>query len=201
MSLRPYSTRPLRAGLQVLCDLAVLVWVVGWIKVGRALDGVIIAAAHPGYVLQSGAGRVASDLRDAGHGVERVPYIGHPVSEPLISAGNAAGGVSGAGRELGDRITSSAFPVSLALVLITVLPVVLVWLALRSRFAWRAGSTAAVARTPGGDALLALRALANRSPRRLTAISPDPVDAWRREDPEVVRRLADLELRLTGVSR
>ena len=47
--------------------------------------------------------------------------------------------------------------------------------------------------------LFALRALANRPLPRLTEISPDPVEAWRRGDSEVVRALAALELRSIGL--
>ncbi|CNW55684.1 transmembrane protein [Mycobacterium tuberculosis] len=56
---------------------------------------------------------------------------------------------------------------------------------------------------PGGDPsrspLLALRALANRPPGKLAAVSTDPVGAWRREDPATMRALAALELRAAGI--
>ena len=47
--------------------------------------------------------------------------------------------------------------------------------------------------------LLALRALANRSPTRLAAVSADPVGGWRHEDPDTIRGLAALELRAAGI--
>lgn len=55
-------------------------------------------------------------------------------------------------------------------------------------------------RHAGREQLLALRALANRPLRRLTAVSPDPVGTWRREDPAALRALATLELRSAGVA-
>jgi hypothetical protein len=54
--------------------------------------------------------------------------------------------------------------------------------------------------TPAGEQLLALRALTNRPPRKLTAISADPVGAWRREDSVTIRALAALELRAAGIT-
>ncbi len=201
MHLRPYSTRPLRALFQVLSDLAVLAWVVVWVEVGRAVDSAVHAVARPGYTLQNGADDVASSLRAAGNGVARVPMVGDPLSSPLRSAGGAAGGVADAGRELGDRISAAALPIALAVTLLAVVPVLAFWLLLRWRFARRAGACARLARVPEGDRLLALRALANRPPRRLIGISPDPVGDWLRADGDVVQRLADLELRLVGVSR
>jgi hypothetical protein len=56
-----------------------------------------------------------------------------------------------------------------------------------------------LAATPAGQQLLALRALANRSPAKLAAVSADPVGAWRREDPVTIYRLAALELRAAGI--
>jgi hypothetical protein len=199
--LRPYASRLSRALPQVLADAALLVWVVAWVQVARAVDRAVRGLAQPGYAVQSGAGKLAGNLRDAGQGVAGLPLVGHPLGAPLTSAGGQAGDVADAGRELGDRITASALPVSLVVLAVAVVPVVLVWATLRGRFAVRAGACAALARRPGGDDLLALRALATRSPRRLAAMGPDLVGRWRREEPDTVRRLAELELRLCGVRR
>ncbi|HEY0776081.1 MAG TPA: hypothetical protein VGD51_18490, partial [Nocardioidaceae bacterium] len=48
--------------------------------------------------------------------------------------------------------------------------------------------------------LFALRAMAHQPLHRLARISDDPAGAWRRGDPDVVRRLATLELRDSGLS-
>ena len=47
--------------------------------------------------------------------------------------------------------------------------------------------------------LFALRALSRQPMHRLARISDDPAGAWRRRDPAVVRRLAELELRTVGL--
>lgn len=201
IKVRPYSSRPLRAVAQLVADLALVGWVAAWVEVARLVERMVREAARPGYALQSGAGGIASNLRDAGHGAAEVPLVGGPLSAPLTSAGGAAGNVADAGRELGDRISGAALPVALVVALVPIVPVLLLWLTLRLRFALRAGASAAMARADGGDSLLALRALATRSPRRLAALGPDLVERWREDDPEVLRRLADLELRLSGVRR
>lgn len=201
MRLRPYSTRPIRLCLQVVCDLSVAAWVIVWIAIARFVDRAVHTVASSGYALQSGAGGVADHLRDAGDGVSRVPLVGDPLSSPLSSAGGAAGSVADAGRDLGDRIADAALPIGLAVALVPIVPVLMTWLLLRMRFARRAGAYAQLARLPEGDTLLALRALTGRSPRRLTAISTDPAGGWMRGEPETIRRLADLELRLGGVLR
>jgi len=47
--------------------------------------------------------------------------------------------------------------------------------------------------------LLALRALTTQKLSAITKIDADALGAWRRGEPEVVRRLAQLELRSSGV--
>jgi hypothetical protein len=75
--------------------------------------------------------------------------------------------------------------------------VLMVWLPLRVRYA-RLTRSAVTARAVDTD-LLALRAITRRPVRRLLRISPDPAAAWRRDDRDVVRALAALELRSLGL--
>ena len=77
------------------------------------------------------------------------------------------------------------------------MPVLMVWLPLRARYAQLARS-AVTARAIDTD-LLALRAITRRPVRRLLKIAPDPAAAWRRDDRAVVRALAALELRSLGL--
>jgi hypothetical protein len=69
------------------------------------------------------------------------------------------------------------------------------------RVRWIRRATAAVGLREGtaGRDLLALRALATQPLRRLAAIDPDPVGAWRSGDESTVEALARLELRRLGV--
>jgi hypothetical protein len=71
---------------------------------------------------------------------------------------------------------------------------------LRLRFFRRKWTVTALAATVAGQQLLALRALTNRSPRELAAISADPVGGWRCEDPVTIRALVALELRAAGIT-
>jgi hypothetical protein len=56
-----------------------------------------------------------------------------------------------------------------------------------------------MAKAPAGLELLALRALTTRPLHELAAVAPDPLQAWRTADPDVVRALARLELAAVGV--
>jgi hypothetical protein len=77
--------------------------------------------------------------------------------------------------------------------------VVVPWLRARWRYARRAGSAVVLLRRPGGQRLLALRALARRPTGRLIAVHDDPIGAWFAGDPQVTAALAALELRSLGV--
>jgi hypothetical protein len=199
--LRPYSSTPLRALLQVCSDAAVLLWCWLWIKIGQAFHGAVTSVGEVGYRLQGGASGVKSGLDGAAGDAGRIPVVGGTIGKPLTAAGGAAGTIADAGRDLGDRVTGLALPLALVVALAPILSVVLLWLPTRYRFARRAGQTAALARVVGGESLLALRALATRPIHQLAAIDPAALAAWRRDDPVVVRKLAALELRAAGAGR
>ena len=59
--------------------------------------------------------------------------------------------------------------------------------------------TAALAAAPGGDDLLALRALATQRPARLRTVGVDPAQAWRDRDPDALAALARLEMISAGL--
>jgi hypothetical protein len=96
-----------------------------------------------------------------------------------------------------ETIATVALSVAVAILVIGWVPVVLVWLTIRLRYARRAAS-AATARALDLD-LLALRALAHQPTRDLLAVTADPASAWRRDDRAVVADLAGLELRALGL--
>jgi hypothetical protein len=201
MTLRPYADTPVRLTLQLCADALVLLWVVLWVLVGRFVHATVTGLAKAGFLLRDGADGVASNLLSAGSGVHRVPLVGDALASSLSSAGGAAGGVAGAGQQLGDRITGLALPLSLIVALAPILSVGLVWGMLRLRFARRAGMAAELAQAPGGNRLLALRALATRPLHELAAVSEDPLEAFLNHDEAVMTRLADLELAGCGVRR
>jgi hypothetical protein len=201
MPLRPYASDPVRLLLQVGADVLVLAWIAAWVLLGRLVHDGLLVLASAGFTLRNGAGGIAGGLDRARDQVHRVPWGGDALATPFGAAGSAAGQVAGAGSQFGDRLTSAALPVAVLLVVLGVLPVVLPWVAVRGRYARRAGATQALLRRPGGHRLLALRAMAGRAPAKLLAVHPDPVGAWDDGDPEVTAALAALELRALGLRR
>jgi hypothetical protein len=195
----PYAATPGRALTQAAADLLVVLWLVLWYYVGKAVHTAIAAFAEVGRRVEGGAGAIAGNLDQAGTGAGKIPLVGDSVSSPLRAAGNAARDIAGAGHGLDERATTLSIVLALAVAIPPALAVAVPWLLLRLRFARRAGAAATLARAPGGDRLLALRALANRPLPRVLDVGEDPVEGWRSGDPETIRRLAALELRAVGL--
>lgn len=197
----PYATTPARLTAQILSDLLVAAWVTVWVIVGLAVHHAVATIATVGTQVSDGATGIADNLDSAGQSAHRIPLVGDTVSKPLQAASEAALDLAGAGQNLHGTATWLAVLLAIAVAAPPVLAVGMPWLFLRIRFFRRKWTSIALAQTPAGEQLLALRALANRPLRKLTEVAPDPVGAWRIHDPAAVRGLAALELRSAGVAR
>lgn len=195
----PYSTRPVRLFGRLISDITISIWTVIWVFVGLAVHEAIAAIAEAGRQVESGSKGLAGNLASAGHGAHNVPLLGDALGKPLDAASQAALDVAGAGHDLSTTATWLAVVLALAVALPPILAVTVPWLYLRIRFFRRKWVVTALAGTAAGQRLLALRALANRPPAKLAAVSADPVGGWRYEDPMVIRGLAALELRAAGI--
>lgn len=195
----PYSTRPLRLFVQLMSDVIVSVWTIIWVFVGLAVHEAIAMIAEAGRQVETGSNGVAGNLASAGHGAHNIPLVGDAVSKPLTAASDAALDIAGAGHDLATTASWLAWVLAIAVAATPILTVGGPWLFLRLRFFRRKWTVSALAATPAGQQLLALRALANRSPAKLAAVSADPVGGWRHEDPAIIHGLAALELRAAGI--
>lgn len=195
----PYSSRPVRLVGQLVSDIVVIGWTVLWVWIGLAVYSAVAAVAEAGQRVQSGASGLADNLDSAGQRADRIPLIGDALSTPLSAAGSAADDIARAGQSLDTAASWLAWLLAFAVAGFPILALALPWLVLRLRFFMRKHMIVGLASTPAGVQLLALRALANRPLRRLVTVSPDPVGAWRREDPYAINGLAALELRSAGV--
>ena len=197
----PYATTPARLTAQLLSDLLIAAWITVWVLVGVAVHHAIATFAKVGTQVKDGATGISDNLGSAGDSADRIPLVGDAVAKPLRAASEAALDLAGAGQNLNSTATWLAVLLAIAVAGPPILAVGMPWLFLRIRFFRRKWTVIALAQTPAGQQLLALRALANRPLRKLTEVNHDPVGAWRREDPTAVRGLAALELRSAGVAR
>lgn len=195
----PYAITPHRFLLQLLSDLMVLAWSAIWVLVGVAVHAAVATIASVGRQVESGATGISENLDSAGNSVDNVPWIGDDLRKPLTAAGEAALDLAGAGRSLDYTASWLAWLLAIAVAATPILAVAMPWLFLRVRFFRRKWTAIALASTPAGEQLLAMRALSNRPLRKLAAVSIDPVGAWRREDVIAIRGLAALELRAAGI--
>jgi hypothetical protein len=196
----PYATTPGRLLAQLFSDIVVAIWTFVWVLVGLAVYSAVSTIAEVGRQVQGGADGVADSLKSAGQSADHIPLVGGAVSEPLTAASKAALDIAGAGHNLDSTASWLCVVLALAVAAPPTLGVVVPWLALRIRFLRRKLTVSALAATPAGAQLLALRALANRPLGRLTAVTPDPVGAWRAADPRAIHGLAALELRSAGIA-
>lgn len=199
--LLPYATSPARLLAQLFSDVVVAAWTFLWVLVALAVHGAVATIAGVGRQFERGANGVAESLVSAGHSADRIPLVGDAVSKPLTAAGEAAIDIAGAGHNLDTTAGWLAYLLAVAVAAPPILAVAMPWLALRLRFFLRKRAVLALAATPGGEQLLALRALTNRPLSKLAVVSPDPVGAWRNADRAVIAGLAALELRSAGLAR
>ncbi|BBX46539.1 hypothetical protein GCM10009641_43080 [Mycobacterium cookii] len=196
----PYANTPGRLLAQLCGDTMVVIWSFVWALVGLAVHSAVSTIADVGRQVQGGADGVADSLKSAGHSADRIPLVGSTVSEPLTAASKAALDIAGAGHNLDTTASWLAIVLALAVAAPPTLGVLVPWLVLRIRFVRRKLTVGALAATPAGAQLLALRALANRPLGRLAAVTPDPVGAWRAGDPHAIHGLAAIELRSAGMA-
>lgn len=198
--MKLYADHPARRTRQVVTDLAVVAWVVLWVLVARAVHAAVSRLAAPGRTLEDAGASLEAGLGDAAGGVADVPLVGDRLRSPLDAAGGAAGTLTRAGQGLQDGVAQLADVVAVTVAAWPVLAVVTVWLVMRTRFARRAHAAQTLVAAGAADELFALRALTRAPLRALVRVSDDPAGAWHRRDPDVVRALAELELRRVGVA-
>lgn len=194
-----YADRSPVAVRQLLTDLLVVAWVYVSIRGALWLHDLVERLAVPGQKLEGAGGGLADNLADAGGKVGRVPLVGDELTAPFERAAGAARAMAEAGRDQQELVDQLALALAVAVLVFPIGLVVFGWLPLRLRWMRRAASAAALAAVPAGRDLLALRALTNQPVRRLTRVSPDVAQAWRRGDDATVNALAELELRRLGV--
>ncbi|NIZ93260.1 hypothetical protein [Kineococcus rubinsiae] len=186
---------------QVTADVLLLLAVLGAVWLGRTVRAAVRALADPALGFASGASGLADRLRDAGVQAGRTPLVGDRLASPLDAAASQASALAAAGRGQADAVQDLARTLGLATALVPIVLLLLLWGVPRLRWVRRSQAGRRLAGTPGGEALLALRALTTSPDAALLAVHPDPAAAWRAGDPAVVRALADLQLRSLGVSR
>ena len=197
--MKLFADTPVRRTLQVLADLLFVAWLVLWVWAGNAVHDGTMELAGPARQTDSAATSMAEQLRDAGGRLGEAPLVGDELAVPFDKAADASDGIASAGRDTVDAVERLALLLGLSVALIPILIVGAIHLPLRWRFIREATAGARFIDAQEDLDLFALRALANQPMRVLAKVSDDPAGAWRARDPDVVRRLAALELADVGL--
>ena len=184
---------------QIAGDIVAAIVLVVGIVLGVSIHNAIAALKGIGAQVERSGGDFASTLGSIGRQLGGVPLIGGGIRAPFDAASGAGSTLAKAGADWQAGVEHLATLAGWTVALLVVLLVLVGWVRPRLVGAVRRGLLARLARRSPDLELLAFRALANRPPRAVAAVDEHAVGAWRRGDPEVIRRLAALELRAGGV--
>lgn len=195
--MRFYAERPARFLLQLLADVLVVLWIVACVQVAQIAQETVLALQTPAATLTDAGDGIRGGFDEAARTAGEIPLVGEDLARALGTGTGAGQSLADAGRDLAATVATIAGGTAIGIVVLGVLPVLVLWLPLRLRYAVAAGSAARF-RAVDSD-LLALRAMTRRPVRSLLRISEDPAGDWRRDDRAVVHALAALELRSLGL--
>jgi hypothetical protein len=197
--MKTYSDLPVRRTLQVTGDLLLVLWIWLWVSIADAVHDATLGLASPGRQIDESATGLAGRLRDAGESISGVPLVGDDAQKPFEGAGGAADQLAAAGRAQVEAVQTLAFWLGIAVALIPILIALAVYLPPRIRFVRRATAGRRFLDAAADLDLFALRAMTNQPLHVLARVSDDPAGGWRDRDPDVVQRLAELELKDCGL--
>lgn len=195
--MRFYAERPMRLARQLLADVLVIAWVALCFATARSAYEVTLRLQGPGKGLAQAGTDMQAAFTDAAATAGRVPFIGEDLARALGAGVQAGASLVATGQDQIDALETTARGTAVAVVLVGAVPVLVVWLWLRIRYA-RAARSAIVIRRDDTD-LLALRALTHLPARQLLGAASDPAAAWRQGDRGAIHRMAELELRSLGL--
>lgn len=194
-----YSDFARRRTFQIVGDLLAVAAVVVGIVVGVSLHDAIASLQAIGRdVARSGEG-FSSTMSDIGDNLAGIPLIGGNIRAPFDTASGAGDTLVDAGERWQSGVASLAAIVGWAVAGLVVLVIAVGWILPRVTAAVRRARLAGLGALPESLDLLAFRALATQPPQDVARLDPDIVAAWRRRDPVVLRRLAALELKASGI--
>ena len=197
--MRFYAHSPARRTRQMVADVLMLLWIGLWVYAGRQVHDTVERLRAPADSITSAGRSVGGALTGAGDQAGQIPLVGDQLKTWLVQAAGSGATLEQAGTSMADTIETLALGLGLATALLPILAVLSVWLYVRVRFVRNATRSQRFIDAGEDLDLFALRAMATQPMRALAKVSDDPAGAWRRQDRDVIRRLALLELRDQGL--
>lgn len=197
--MKLYSDFGPRRTRQIIGDLLALAAIAAWVWLGIAVFQLVMNLSTFGRQMEDAGAGFRKTMTEVGENLGGVPIIGGGIRIPFDGASDAGGALEAAGQSQQVAVSQLATGLGLGIAALPILTILVIWLVPRLRFARKAGRARAIVNSDVGVDLLALRALATQKISALTKVSPDAMAAWRRGDEPVMRALAQLELRASGV--
>lgn len=197
--MKLYSDFAPRRTRQVLADVFAVAAIAVWVWLGITVYQLIQTLADFGMQMEQAGSGFRETMTEVGETLGGIPLIGGGIRVPFDGASGAGGALESAGQGQQVVVNQLATGLGIAVAVLPVAIILVVWLVPRIRFVRRAAQAQAIVASGSGIDLLALRALASQNISALTSIDPDAMAAWRRGDETVMRSLAQLELKSSGV--
>jgi hypothetical protein len=194
-----YSDFPARRTRQVFADLIALGAIAVFVWLGVSLYQLVDRLKVFGVDMENAGAGFRKTMSDVGRNLGGIPFIGSGIRVPFDGASAAGKALETAGQNQQIAVNQLATGLGIGVSALPIVIILLLWLVPRIRFIRRASTTKRSLRAGAGVELLALRALATQRLSSIARIDPDPMGAWRRGDQRVMRELAQLELRASGV--
>ena len=197
--MKLYSDFPARRTRQILGDLFAVGLIGAWIWLGVFVYELVMNLSDFGVQMEDAGGQFRETMTEVSSTLGDVPLIGGGIRAPFDGASDAGAALEAAGVQQQVAVQQLATGLGVGIAVLPVLTILVIWLVPRIRFALKASATKKQLGAGASLDLLALRALSSQKLSTLTALDADPLAAWRRGDPQVVKALAQLELRSSGV--
>jgi hypothetical protein len=197
--MKLYSDYAGHRSRQILFDVVALAAMAAWAWLGYTLYSLVMQLAEFGVQMQESGAGFKTTMTDVSDTLSGIWLIGDGIKAPFDAASDAGATLESAGIAQQDAVHQLALGLGIGIAVLPIVTILIFWLVPRVRFAVRAGTAKALLSSPASVDLLALRALSKQKIGAIGAIDPDAAGAWRRGDPEIVRKLAALELKSSGV--
>jgi hypothetical protein len=197
--MKLYSDYAVRRTGQIIFDVLAVLAISAWVWLGITLYTLVMNLSAFGIQMEDAGSGFKKTMSDISVNLSGVPLIGGGIKAPFDAASDAGRALEQAGQAQQVAVHNLALGLGIGIAILPILTILIFWLIPRVRFARRASVAKSLLKSESSVDLLALRALSTRKLAAISAIDPDPAGAWRRGDTAVIRSLANLELRASGV--
>ncbi|HZZ46977.1 MAG TPA: hypothetical protein VFE65_08850 [Pseudonocardia sp.] len=197
--MKPYAEIAARRTRQVVADLVALCWLIVFIVLAKLTVDQIELLRAPTDTLSRTGSSVAQMFGEAASLADQIPFIGGGLASALQQGQAAGNSLVQVAAQQSQAVSGLSGGGALLVILVGVLPLLVLWLPVRLRYAHAAAEAATCREDAGGRELLALHALQKVPAAQLREITDNPAASWRQGDAGVVTQLAQLRLSQLGL--